>query len=103
MNSQVNTALDTATAPYNPAACPFCLRGMYLAPAMRLDRAVGGEEAERADRHEIDEVLEIERAAAERVGGADGAGIGAPLARGALRLRGGPADDPGHEQDHEGD
>src|SRR3954463_13913981 len=98
-----NTALDTATAPNNPPACPFFLRVMYLAPAMRLDRAVGGEEAERADRHEIDDVLEIERPAAERVEVADGAEIRDHLARRALGLGGGPADDPGHEQDHEGD
>src|SRR3954471_1552254 len=70
---------------------------------MRLDRAVGGEEPQRADRHEIDEVLEIERPAAERVEMADGAEIRDHLARRALGLGGGPADDPGHEQDHEGD
>src|SRR6059058_3257951 len=103
MKSQVKRALTTATAPNKPAACPFCLRVISLAPAMRLDRAVGGEEAERADREEVDDVLEIERPAAERVEVADGAEVGDHLADRAFRLLGGPADDPGHEQDDERD
>src|SRR5262245_30534778 len=104
MKNQQKSALKSATAPKRPAAWPCCLMVMaFSAPAMRLDRAVGGEQSQRAVREEVDEVLQLDGALAEGIEVGDGAQVGDQLAGGALRLRGRPADDPGHEQHHEGD
>src|SRR6184192_122342 len=87
MKSQEKNAESSATAPNRPAACPFCLTVMVSsAPAMRLDCAVRGEQAQRADREEVDEVLQFDRTLAERIEVGDGAQIGDELARGAFGL-----------------
>ena len=78
-------------------------RGHGSAPAVRLDRPVAGKQADRADREEIDGVLQFDGASAERVEVRDGAQVGDELAGRALRLGRRPADDPGHEQDDESD
>src|SRR5262249_39067118 len=98
MKNQQNSALRSATAPKRPAACPCCLMVMALsAPAMRLDRAMRGEQPQRADREEVDEVLQVDGALAEGIEVRDRAQVGDDFPGRPLRLRGGPADDPGHE------
>src|SRR4051812_45568833 len=56
--SQLKTALNRTTSPNKPPMRPHALRlsaiWVPLAPAMRLDRAVGREQAEDDDREEID-------------------------------------------------
>src|SRR5919201_1113699 len=104
MKSHEKNAESSATAPNRPAACPFCLTVMMSsAPAMRLDRTVRGEQPERANREEVDEVLQFDRSLAERVEVRHRAQVGNELARRALSLRGRPADDPRHQQHDERD
>src|SRR5512141_755960 len=102
-NSQLKTALNSTTTPSRPAIRPQFFSLIGSAPPVRLDRAVGREQAEDDDREEVDDVLHLERALAEGVEVADGSEIGDEVTHPALRLRCRPADDPGHQQDHEGD
>src|SRR5712692_5899683 len=93
--SQLKTALNNTTVPNRPPMRPHALRFICLAPAVRLDRAVGREEAEGDDREEVDDVLQVDGALAEGVEVADRSEVGDEVAHPALRLAGGPADDPG--------
>src|SRR5437016_5911737 len=70
-NSQLKTALKRTTRPKRPAMRPQFLRLIGSAPPVRLDRAIGREEAEDDDREEIDDVLQLEGALAEGVEMAD--------------------------------
>src|SRR6266446_6511227 len=102
-NSQLNTALKSTTTPNRPAIRPQLLRLIGSAPPVRLDRAVGREEAEDDDREEVDDVLQVEGSLAEGIQVAHRGEIADQLAHPALRLGRRPADDPGHQQHHEGD
>src|SRR5207249_5004583 len=102
-NSQLNTALKRTTRPKRPAIRPQFLRLIGSAPPVRLDRAVGREQAEDDDREEVDDVLQLEGALAEGVEMADGREISDEVAHPSLRFGSRPADDPGHQEDDEGD
>src|SRR6266481_739149 len=102
-NSQLNTALNSTTKPNRPAIRPQFLRLIGSAPPVRLDRAVGREQAEDDDREEVDDVLQVEGSLAEGIQVAHRGEIADQLAHPALRLGRRPADDPGHQQHHEGD
>src|SRR2546422_297536 len=82
---------------------PQFLRLIGSAPPVRLDGAVGREQPEDDDREEVDDVLQLEGPLAEGVEMADGSEIGDEVAYPSLRFGCRPADDPGHQEDDEGD
>src|SRR5476651_2608821 len=65
MKSQLKMALKIKTRPKRPVRRPHFLAVICLAPAMRLDRAVGREQAENDDRKEVENVFHRERAFGE--------------------------------------
>src|SRR5471032_2603851 len=65
MKNQLNMALKIKTRPSRPARRPQFLEVICLAPAMRLDRAIGREQAEDDDRKEVENVFHRERAFGE--------------------------------------
>src|ERR1700694_5751041 len=108
--SQQNSALETATAPNNPAMRPFCLVVMSislpgcLAPPVCFDGAVGGKEAQRADAEEVEDVLQINGAANEALEVVARRRVLDELAHPAVcSLARGPADDEEQHQDCPGD
>src|SRR5207249_2779415 len=102
-NNQQRMAYTRATKPNTPAMRPWFFRSIELAPPVRLDRAIGREKAEDDDREEVDEILWLDGALAEGIEVAHRGEIGDEIAHPAFGFAGGPADDPGHQQDHEGD
>src|SRR5476651_1896637 len=67
MKSQLKMALKIKTRPKRPVRRPQFLAVICLAPAMRLDRAVGREQAENDDGKEVADVFHCQRALGERV------------------------------------
>src|SRR5213080_3478123 len=84
-NSQLKTALKRTTTPNRPPMRPQFFRFIGSAPPVRLDRAVGREQAEDDDREEVDHVLQLERALAEGIEVRHGSQIGDGVADPALR------------------
>src|SRR5260370_16281912 len=91
--SKLNTALTRITTPNRPPMRPHCFEFIWSAPAVRLDRAIGREQAEYDDREEVDDVLQVDGALAEGIEVAHAGEIGDEVAHPALGLARGPADD----------